>query len=68
MDKTKKTLKEKLDRLNEIAKLMESDELELEDALNLYTESVKLAEECQKQLENARQNIEKLSINGDEND
>ena len=60
-----KTLKEKLERLSEIAKLMENDELELEKALDLYTESVKLADECRKQLEEAKQVIEKLSLKDD---
>ena len=61
------TLKQKLERLNEIAEAMENDDLELEEALKLYTESVKLADDCRKQLNSAKQRIIELSIK-DEDD
>ena len=63
-----KTLKQKLERLNEISRLIDDPDIELEKALELYTESVRLAADCQNRLNEARQKITELSLeNGAEN-
>ena len=49
---------EKLQRLEEIAKLLENGECSLEEAVSLYDEGKKLAEDCAKALETAKQKIE----------
>lgn len=49
---------EKLQRLEEIAKLLEKGDCSLEEAVALYDEGKKLADDCSKALENAKQNIE----------
>ena len=59
-------LKEKLETLSEIAKKLEDPEIELEEAMQLYSEGVKLADECRKQLTEANQKIVELSVK-DEN-
>lgn len=59
------TLKEKLARLNEINILIDNPELDLEKAIELYSESVLLAESCRKQLEEAKQKITTLSLKED---
>ncbi|MBQ4155034.1 MAG: exodeoxyribonuclease VII small subunit [Clostridia bacterium] len=49
---------DKLQRLEEIGKLLENGECSLEDAMKLYEEGKTLAEECTKALEEAKQKIE----------
>lgn len=53
-----KNFSEKLLRLEEIAKLLENGDCSLEEAVSLYDEGKKLAEDCSKTLEKAKQKIE----------
>lgn len=53
-----KTFLEKLNRLEEISNLLEAGECSLENAMTLYEEGKKLAEECTKTLNEAKQKIE----------
>ncbi|MCS6838462.1 MAG: exodeoxyribonuclease VII small subunit [Bdellovibrionaceae bacterium] len=56
----------KLKRLEEIVQKMEKGELALEESLRLFEEGVKLSRECQKELQSAEQQVEKLlSVNAD---
>lgn len=49
---------DKLQRLEEVAKLLENGDCSLEDAMKLYEEGKKLSNECTKALEEAKQKIE----------
>lgn len=53
-------LRQKLARLEEIAELLESNELEIERAIELYEEGVKLSNECYETLKNAELKIQTL--------
>ena len=50
----------KLKRLEEIVKNMESGDVALETSLKLFEEGIKLSRECQTQLTDAEQKIQKL--------
>lgn len=51
-------------RLSEISAEMEKPELPLEKAVNLYSEAVKLADFCKKEIEGAKLKIEKFDNAG----
>lgn len=51
----------KLNRLEEIVDKMESGDLALEDSLKMFEEGVKLARECQTQLNAAEQKVKVLT-------
>ena len=51
----------KLNRLEEIVQKMESGDLALEDSLKMFEEGVKLARECQTQLNAAEQRVKVLT-------
>ena len=46
-------------RLNEISAQMEKSDLPLEDAVNLYSEAVKIIEICKKDIEAAKLKVTK---------
>ena len=49
---------DKLNRLEEITRSLENGECSLEDAITLYEEGKKLADECSDTLKTAKQKIE----------
>ena len=49
-----------LARLEEVVKRLESADLSLDEAMNLFEEGVKLSRECQKNLEEAEGRVEIL--------
>ena len=53
----KASLKKKLEELENIIKMMEDGDIELEDMINLYEKGSKLSKECQKKIENAENKI-----------
>ena len=53
-----------INRFEEIVKILEKGELELEQAIELYEEGVKLQKLCEKVLHQAEMKIEKL-VQGD---
>lgn len=53
-----KNFLDKLKRLEEISVLLENGDCSLEDAVKLYDEGKKLADECTKTLNEAKQKIE----------
>jgi len=61
---TKKILKDsfedKLKRLEEISSLLESDNIGLDEAINLYEEGIELSKECVSKLKNAELKITQL--------
>lgn len=60
------TFEEKMERLNELASLLENDKLPLDKALDYYKEGVELSVECKKTLENAKLSVK--TMNGEIND
>ncbi len=64
-DKPAASFESGLQELEQIVKEMESGELPLERALELYEKGMKLSERCRKQLEEAETRIEMLIRKGD---
>ena len=62
------TFEKSMGRLEEIVKLMDTNDLSLEESLKLYEEGTLIVANCQKELESAQLKIEKLSQKGEEND
>lgn len=61
-----KKIKEKLNNLEEIVKELEEGNVDLDDAINRYTEAIKIAKECSEKLDNATKAVNKiLSENGE---
>lgn len=62
MKKNKKelTFKEKIKRLEEIAELLESDDIDLEESLVLFEEGTELSAECMKLLKQAELKVTEL--------
>ncbi len=61
MAKEKLNFEDSLNRLEEISKLLESEEITLKDMINLYEEGMKLANFCSTELKNAELQIEKIN-------
>lgn len=64
-DVNRPTFEAGLDELEKIVKEMESAELPLERALELFEKGVSLSDSCRKQLEEAELKVEKLVQRGD---
>jgi exodeoxyribonuclease VII small subunit len=58
--KNNKNFEQCLSRLEEIANLLESDEIGLEESLKLYEEGINLSGECLSSLKNAELKITEL--------
>ena len=57
---------EKLQNLEEIVKELEEGNVDLDDAINKYTEAMKIAKECSVKLDNATKAVNKiLNENGE---
>ncbi len=58
------------DKLNELEKMvneLEKGDIDLDDAINKYTNAMKLAKECSEKLKSAEENVNKiLTENGEE--
>ena len=53
---------EALERLAEINEKLESDEISLEDSVKLFKEGLELSRFCQKKLDEAKLEIERIEI------
>ena len=62
----KKSFEESLAKLEEITAELESGELSLEDSLKRFDEGVKLAEFCNRKLDEAQKKVNILLKKGDE--
>ena len=60
----KLTFDEALNRLEEIASLLESEEVSLEKSIEYLKEAAKLKEQCQKTIKDAKIQIEILTKDG----
>ncbi|OIP55101.1 MAG: exodeoxyribonuclease VII small subunit [Ignavibacteria bacterium CG2_30_36_16] len=58
--KEKNTFEENLQRLEEIAALLEGEEVSLEDSINLFEEGINLSKGCIDELKNAELKITEL--------
>ncbi len=68
MNKPKKTtFEQKLIRLEEISALLESDDIGLEEAINLYEEGIELSKICMDTLRNAELKITELKKQVEQN-
>ena len=55
-----KNFEEKLEELETIVRELENGDVNLEDAINKYTEAMKLAKECSTKLDNATKAVNKI--------
>lgn len=62
-----KTIEENFDRLEEIIENLENSDLSLEEAFKQYEAGIKLAAECNKQLDKVEKQIIVLRNQSDEN-
>lgn len=60
------TFEQKLSRLEEIVKLIESEDTPLEKAIELYAEATKLAAECNKTLSQAELTLKEIKVDNDD--
>ncbi|MCJ7552716.1 MAG: exodeoxyribonuclease VII small subunit [Ignavibacteriaceae bacterium] len=58
--KSDKSFEEKLSRLEEVANLLEQEDLGLEESISLFEEGVKLSKECLTALQKAELKITEL--------
>ena len=59
-EKKELSFEENLEKLEGIVKKLESGDTPLDDAINEFTEAMKLAQECDKKLKNAEEKITKI--------
>ncbi len=64
--KKEMTFEEKLTKLEEIVSELEQGNIDLDDAINKYTEAMKIAKECSKKLDDATKAVNKI-LNADGN-
>ncbi len=63
MEKNKDmTFEDKIKLLEEIIKDLESGEVPLDDAINKYTEAMKLAKECSDKLDDVSEKVNKIML------
>lgn len=60
MAKEEMKFEEKLNNLEEIVKELEEGNVDLDDAINKYTEAMKIAKECSEKLDNATKAVNKI--------
>jgi exodeoxyribonuclease VII small subunit len=60
MSKEEKTFEEKLNDLEKIIKELESGNVDLDNAINKYTEAMKIANECSVKLDEAEKAVNKI--------
>jgi len=65
-EKKELTFEENLEKLEDIVKKLESGDTPLDEAIDKFTEAMKLADLCDKKLKNAEEKITKI-VNKDGN-
>ena len=60
MAKEETKFEDKLNALEKIVEELEKGEVDLDNAIEKYTEAMKLAKECSNKLKNAEENINKI--------
>ena len=61
-EKEELTFEDKIKLLEEIVKELESGEVPLDDAINKYTEAMKLAKECSDKLSKVSEKVNKIML------
>ncbi|MBK8945800.1 MAG: exodeoxyribonuclease VII small subunit [Ignavibacteriae bacterium] len=61
MSKKNKNFEESLNRLREIADLLENDDVSLEDSVKIYEEGIRLSKFCTELLHNAEMKVQELN-------
>ena len=56
-----KNFEESLKRLEQIAKLLEKEDIALDEAINLYEEGMKLVDFCSKKLQEAQNRVKLIT-------
>lgn len=59
-----KSFEEKLDELESLVKKLESENVPLKEAVELYTQANKLLKECDSELNDTKELIQKISEDG----
>lgn len=62
------TFEEKLENLEKMVVELESGNVSLDDAIDKYTNAMKLAKECSLKLKNAEENVNKILNDNNEED
>lgn len=60
MEKKNVSFEEKLTNLEKIVSELEEGNIDLDDAINKYTEAMKIAKECSKKLDDATKAVNKI--------
>lgn len=63
MKNTEKTFEEKLNDLESIVKELESGNIDLDNAINKYTEAMNIAKECSDKLDSAQKAVNEILNN-----
>ncbi len=67
MAKEEVKFEDKLNNLEKMVNELEKGDVDLDDAINKYTNAMKLAKECSEKLKSAEENVNKiLTENGEE--
>ena len=66
-NKSAKSFNQLLNRLNEIAELLENDTIELEESIKLYEEGINISKVCITQLKTAELKVAELKQSVSEN-
>ena len=61
-EKEELTFEDKIKLLEEIVKKLETGEVPLDDAINKYTEAMKLAKECSDKLSKVSEKVNKIML------
>ena len=56
----KKKFEDKIDKLDTIINELENGEIDLDDAINKYTKAMKLIKECDTELKNIEEQVNKI--------
>ena len=63
MKKNEKTFEESMKRLEEIVEKLESNEVSLDDSIQLFEEGLKLVKDCDIKLKKFQETIEEITLN-----
>lgn len=68
MEKEKPTFEELLAELESIAEQLESQDISLDESIELFQKGTIISKECSEMLKNAKQKVEKITDVGSETD
>ena len=67
MDRKKNTFEEDMQRLEQIVRALERGDVPLEESLKLFQEGTALVQSCQKRLDDAKLQVQKVLTDADGN-